>query len=112
MAELEKLLKEKADTITRDPGKMKVVGQWLKAGYKGKVIGFAAPDKSYHVVIKKDGVTVRPGDYPSSEARYSGSEKDLIAVLNSEINAYLGARTGRVVVWGNLNDATVFERLL
>ncbi len=112
MARLDKLLKEKANAIGQDPQKMKIVKEWIREGYKGKVICFATPEKSYHVVIRQDGASVRAGDYPSCEARYIGSEENLTAVLTGEINAYLGARSNRLVLWGNLNDATVFERLL
>ena len=112
MAKLEKLLKEKVSTITSDDGKMNIVREWIKEGYSGKIIVFSSPEKSYHVVLKKDGVSLRQGDYPSCEARYSGKEQDLLALLNGEINAYTGVRTDRLVVWGNLNEATTFERLL
>ncbi len=112
MATLDKLLKEKATAIAKDPQKMKTVGEWIRPAYKGKVIVLATPEKAYHVVFTRDSVTVRKGDYPSCETRYNGSEQDLVAVLTGETNAYLGAKSDRLVMWGNLNDATVFERLL
>ncbi len=112
MTKLDKLLKDKVKTIAQDPKKMSLIKEWIREGYKGKVIGLVTSEKGYHVVFKKGNVLLRSGDYPSCETRYSGSEQDLIALLEGGTNAYRGARAGRLVVWGNLNDATVFERLL
>ena len=111
MSELDKLLKEKVNDINKDTEKMDYVRKWIGNGYSGKVIVFATPGKSHHMVFTRDKVILRAGEYPSCEVRYIGSEEDIMAVFSGETSAYTGVRTGRLVVWGNLNEATIFERI-
>jgi hypothetical protein len=111
MSKLDKLLKERVADINKDSEKLEYVRKWIGNGYSGKVVVFATPDKSRHMVFTKDKVFLRDGEYPSCEVRYIGSEEDLMAVFSGETSAYTGVRTGRLVVWGNLNEATIFERI-
>ena len=111
MSKLDNLLKEKVNEINKDTEKMDYVRRWIGNGYSGKIVVFATPEKSYHMVFTRDKVVLRSGEYPSCEVRYFGSEDNIIAIFSGETNAYTGVRTGRLVVWGSLNEATIFERI-
>ena len=111
MADLESLLKEKVKQVNSDKGRLDKVKEWID-GYYGKVIGFIAPHKAYHLVFTKDGVSLREGDYPSCEVSYRGSEEALLRLLNRVTNTGEAVKSGQLKAWGNLNEATQFEAIL
>lgn len=110
MVGLESLLKEKVKQVNCDKARLDKIKEWIN-GYYGKVIGFVAPGKAYHLVFTVEGVSFREGDYPSCEVSYQGSEEVLQRLLNRETSTGL-VKSGQLKVWGNLNDATKFETIL
>ena len=114
MPKLRELLQERVRGISEDASKMDMVRNWIDGGYYGKVINFRSLDskESYHVVLTREGVELREGDYPSVEFSYQGDEETLLSVLNKEADASSSVKAGRLEVRGSLNEAIAFQRLL
>lgn len=111
MSKLKDELEKKVKQINEDEMRMKQVKEWID-GYLGKIISFTTPNESYHVVFTKEEVNLREGGYPSCEASYRGSAEALEKVLRKELSASAGVKEGQLKVWGGLNEAISFEKLM
>ncbi len=111
MSALKEKLNEKIGEIKRDRSSMDKVRRWIN-GYFGKIINFKSEKESFHIVFKEEEIEVRDGYYPSVEVSYYGDEETLLKVLEKKLSASLGAKTGELSVFGNLNEAQMFESLL
>jgi putative sterol carrier protein len=101
----------KAQEIDASPSKQEMVRRWVR-GYAGRVIGFKTPDESYYLAFAHDHVALGEGDYPGCEFSYRGSQDTILAVIEKEVGARSGVRSGKLKVWGSLGEAQRFEGIL
>ena len=111
MEDFRTLLEAKVRGINQDPEKRRKIEKWIN-GYRAKVISFRTEAESYHLVFKKDRVTLRPGNYSSCEFSYIGPHDVLVEILQGKRSAGPSGIAGTIKGWGSLNEAQQFERLL
>jgi putative sterol carrier protein len=111
MKDIKTFLEAKVMTINQDPEKRRKIEKWIN-GYRAKVICLKTETESYHLVFKKDRVTLRPGDYSSCEFTYIGPKDVLLEILQGKKSAGSTGMAGAIKGWGSLNEAQQFERLL
>ena len=112
--DMETILKQKVKQINEDKVRLEAIKSWIDQCFgTPKIVSFKTPDKAYHLLFtKENGVELREGEYPSVEVHYQGDEETMLKILNGEATAATVWRSGEFHVWGYLDHAFAFEKLL
>jgi len=104
-------LKEVIERINQDKQSLDSIRAWID-GYEGKIVTLKGSSGSYHIIFTKQGVSFREGIYPSCEVYYEASDEVILNILQGKLSAYSGVKNNRCKVWGSLNEASNFEKIL
>lgn len=111
MSELEKVLQSLVARINGSGECLKRVESWVD-GYRGKIVQLITEKGSFHLVFARGGVSLRRGEYPSSEITYCGDDNVLLKILRGQSSASVETKTGNLTLWGNMHESLPFESLV
>jgi hypothetical protein len=111
MKRVESYLKEKVNYINSYKESLDAIRAWID-GYEGKIVTLKGSSGSYHIIFTKQGVSFREGIYPSCEVYYEASDEVILNILQGKRNAYSEVKNNRCKVWGSLNEASHFEKIV
>lgn len=91
-----------------------VVRKWLGES-DGKVIGFkirGTDEKNFHIVLTKNGASLRDGEYPACDCVIVTSEEVLNGIAEGKVAFKEALKTDKITNWGNLHDMLAFSRIV
>lgn len=111
---LESILKQKIEQINSNQKLLAGIKNWIDDCFGiPKIVTLVTPDKAYHLLLTKEkGIELRDGDYGAFTLSYHGTEANIIKLLNGELRAASAWKENKLRIWGGLNEAFHFERLL
>lgn len=112
--ELERILKQKVQQINSDERLLAGVKNWIDDCFGiPKIVTLVTPDNAYHLILtKENGAELREGDYGAFTLSYHGTEENILKLLNGELHATSAWKEEKLRIWGGLNEAFHFEKLL
>jgi len=91
-----------------------VVRKWLGES-DGKIIGFKirnGTERNFHIVLTKNGATLRDGEYPACDCVIVTSEEVLKGIADGKVAFKEALKTDKITNWGNLHEMLAFSKIM
>ena len=95
---------------TKDDLKKELV-KWV-GPYHGKILQVFTEEGAQYLVIKKDGMTLHEGSYPSPDVTYKASAATLLGIFTGEIPFKQTMKDGSLDVIGNAHESDPLATLI
>ena len=112
---LKSILKPFIAAVKSKPNVKALVTKWIDMKY-GKIIGWKIKsekqEENYHLVITSEEAHLNVGEYPAFDVMLIGNSETILGILNGQKNINVEMKEKRLMVWGNLNEGLMFQKVL
>lgn len=102
-------------TIISRPEARNLVNSWIKGTY-GKIIAWKIRTKeweeNYHLILTPEHVRFHDWEYPAFDVIMIGKPEMIHDLILGKIKVTQALGERKVMVWGNLNEAITFQKVI
>ncbi len=113
--EVKSILEPIISIIKSKPEARAIVNKWINGKY-GKIIGWKMKstdqEENYHLIFTSDDVRLNVGEYPAFDVMMIADSERILSILKGEKSINSELKTKNFMVWGNLNEGIIFEKIL
>ncbi|MHA1651332.1 MAG: SCP2 sterol-binding domain-containing protein [Candidatus Helarchaeota archaeon] len=114
-SEIKEILEPIISTIHSKSEAQSIINKWINGRY-GKIIGWKIRtqdhEENYHLIFDPDGVRLNVGEYPAFDIMMIGDPETILGILKGEKHIDAELKQRRVMIWGNLNEGIIFQKVL
>ncbi|MHA1638381.1 MAG: SCP2 sterol-binding domain-containing protein [Candidatus Thorarchaeota archaeon] len=111
MSQLQEFFKFLMSKVKEKSDLKKLLVEWV-GPYHGKVLQVFTEEGAQYIVIKKDGMSLHDGSYPSPDVTYKASSQILLGIFTGEVPFKQTMKDGSLEVIGNANESDPLANLI
>ena len=111
MSQLQEFFKFFLHQVNTKDDLKKNLANWV-GPYHGKILQVHTEEGAQYLVVKKDGMTLHEGTYPSPDVIYKASSEILLGIFTGEIPFKQTMKDGSLEVIGNAHESDPLANLI